>query len=203
MPDSSLIVSHGKKTKRIIVNAKTKEGKAFRLKYKKLDDNRIRITSQVDTAVTLKLTVTPKAPLDENKWYKAAQCVARGLMLVRNVSLSYRNQYGMYLPGFMPEVGDVFGQRSGGVMAPGLDFAFGFIDDSYIDKASDRGWLLMNDSVATPATSNLTEDFQLRMTLEPVKNLKIDLNASRTENKAKAYNTCMPARLPPRAVRCL
>ena len=186
MPDSSLIVSHGKKTKRIIVNAKTKEGKAFRLKYKKLDDNRIRITSQVDTAVTLKLTVTPKAPLDENKWYKAAQCVARGLMLVRNVSLSYRNQYGMYLPGFMPEVGDVFGQRSGGVMAPGLDFAFGFIDDSYIDKASDRGWLLMNDSVATPATSNLTEDFQLRMTLEPVKNLKIDLNASRTENKAKS-----------------
>ena len=71
-------------------------------------------------------------------------------------------------------------------MAPGLDFAFGFIDDSYIDTASDRGWLLMNDSVATPATSNLTEDFQLRMTLEPVKNLKIDLNASRTENKAKS-----------------
>ena len=185
-PDTMITISHGKNTKRIIVNAKTKEGKAFRLKYKRIDKNRIRITSKVDTATTLKLTVTPKAPLDEEKWYKAAQCVARGLMLVRNVSFSYRNQYGMYLPGFMPEVGDMFGQRSGGVMSPGLDFAFGLVGDDYIDKASDRGWLLMNDSVATPATTNLTEDFQLRMTLEPVKNLKIDLNASRTENKAKS-----------------
>lgn len=185
-PDTTLVISHGKRSKRLVVNAKTKDGKMFRLKYKKLDDNRIRIVNKVDTPTTVKLTVTPKAPLDDNKWYKAAQCVARGLMLVRNVSFSYRNQYSMYLPGFMPEVGDVFGQRSGGTMAPGLDFAFGFVDDSYIDKAADRGWLLMADSVATPATTSLTEDFQLRMTLEPVKNLKIDLNASRTETKSKS-----------------
>lgn len=185
-PDTTLIVSHGKNSKRLMVTAKTKEGKAFRLKYKVVDNNRIKITSKVDSTTTLKLTVTPKAPLDENIWYKTAQCVARGLMLVRNVSFSYRNQYSMYLPGFMPNVGDMFGQRSGGTMAPGLDFAFGFIDDSYIEKSAERGWLLMNDSVATPATTSLTEDLQLRMTLEPVKNLKIDLNASRTETKSKS-----------------
>lgn len=185
-PDTTLIVSHGKNSKRLIVSAKTKDGKAFKLKYKKVDNNRIKITSKVDSTTTLKITVTPKAPLDENAWYKAAQCVARGLMLVRNVSFSYRNQYSMYLPGFMPNVGDVFGQRSGGGMAPGLDFAFGLVDDSYINKSAERGWLLMNDSVATPATTSLTEDLQLRMTLEPVKNLKIDLNASRTETKSKS-----------------
>ena len=186
LPDTTVTVAHGKKSKRIMVSAKTKDGKAFKLKYKKLDDNRIRITSKVDTATALKLTVTAKPPVDETKWYKAAQCVARGLMLVRNVSFSYRNQYSMYLPGFMPEIGDVFGQRSGGVMSPGLDFAFGFVDDGYVNKAADCGWLLMNDSVATPATSSLTEDLQLRMTLEPVKNLKIDVNASRTETKSKS-----------------
>ena len=186
LPDTTVTVAHGKKSKRIMVSAKTKDGKAFKLKYKKLDDNRIRITSKVDTATALKLTVTAKPPVDETKWYKAAQCVARGLMLVRNVSFSYRNQYSMYLPGFMPEIGDVFGQRSGGVMSPGLDFAFGFVDDGYVNKAADGGWLLMNDSVATPATSSLTEDLQLRMTLEPVKNLKIDVNASRTETKSKS-----------------
>ena len=186
MPDTQLVVSHGKKSRRLMVSAKTKDGKTFRLKYKKLDNNRIRIVNKVDTATTLKLTVTPKAPLEDSKWYKAAQCVARGLMLVRNVSFSYRNQYSMYLPGFMPEVGDMFGQRGGDVMAPGVGFAFGFAGDSYIDKAAERGWLLMADSVATPATTSLTEDFQLRMTLEPVKNLKIDLNASRTETKSKS-----------------
>lgn len=185
-PDTTLLVSHGKNSKRLMVTAKTKDGKKFKLKYKAVDNNRIKITSKVDTLTTLKLTVTPKAPLEEKGWYKTAQCIARGLMLVRNVSFSYRNQYSMYLPGFLPNVGDMFGQRSGDIMSPGLDFAFGFIDDSYIDKSAERGWLLMNDSVATPATTSLTEDLQLRMTLEPVKNLKIDLNASRTETKSKS-----------------
>lgn len=44
----------------------------------------------------------------------------------------------------------------------------------------------MSDSVATPASTGLTEDLQLRMTLEPVKDLKIDLNASRTETTNKS-----------------
>lgn len=71
-------------------------------------------------------------------------------------------------------------------MSPGLDFAFGLIDDSYIDKASRNNWLLMSDSVATPATTSLTEDLQLKATLEPVKNLKIDLNASRTRTQSNS-----------------
>ena len=107
-------------------------------------------------------------------------------MLVRNASFSYRNQYSMSLPGFLPNIGDVFGQRRGDIMSPGLDFAFGLIDDSYIDKSIERGWLLMDGDVATPATTSLTEDLQLRMTLEPVKALKIDLNASRTKTTAKS-----------------
>lgn len=186
MPDTTIEISHGKNSKRLIVSAKTKEGRDFKLKYKRLNNNKIKITTQVDTATTLKLTVTPKQPAEEKSWYKTAQVLARGLMMVRNVSLSYRNQYAMSLPGFMPTVGNMLGQKRGDIMAPGLDFAFGMIDDSYINKAAERGWLMMNDSVATPATTNLTEDIQLRMTLEPVKNLKIDLNASRMQTKARS-----------------
>lgn len=185
-PDTSLLISHGKNSKKLIVSAKTKEGKAFKLKYKTVDNNRIKITTKVDSSMTLKLTVTPKTPVEEKSWYKTAQCIARGLMLVRNVSFSYRDQYSMSLPGFLPDVGDMFGQRRGDIMSPGLDFAFGFVDDSYINKSAERGWLLMADSIATPATTSRTKDLQLRMTLEPVKNLKIDLNASRTETKAKS-----------------
>lgn len=186
MPDTTITVTHSKNTKKLIVAAKTKDGKAFKLKYKRIDNNKIEILSKVDSATTLKLTVTPKQPAEEKKWYKTAQVVARGLMFVRNASFTYRNQYGMSLPGFLPTVGDVFGQRRGDIMSPGLDFAFGLIDDDYINKSAENGWLLMNDSIATPATSSLTEDLQLKLTLEPIKNLKIDLNASRTETKAKS-----------------
>jgi len=95
--------------------------------------------------------------------------------------------YNLSVPGFLPDVGDMLGQRKlGGVFTPGLDFAFGFVDDSYLDKAKERGWLLGSDSVATPATTSKTEDVQVKMTLEPFTDLKIDLNMSRTDNRNKS-----------------
>ena len=183
-PDTTLTVSHNKKSKRLIVTAKTKDGKAYALKYKVIDDNKILIKNR--DSVTLKLSVTPKQPIDKQWWYDPAQRVARLLMMVRNVSLTYRNDYAMTLPGFIPNIGDAFGQRTGSVLSPGLDFAFGLTGDGYLQKAYDRGWLMCNDSVATPATTNAGEDLQLRMTLEPIRDLKIDLNASRTVRKARS-----------------
>ena len=188
-PDTTIEVSHGRKSKRLIVSAKTIDGQRYKLKFKKLDDNKIRITNKVDSALKLKIAVTTKKPLDEQKWYRIAQSVARVAMMVRNASLTYRNQYSIALPGFMPTVGNAFGQtrnNSANVLAPGLDFAFGLVGDSYITKASNNGWLLMSDSVATPATTNKVEDLQLRLTLEPVKNLKIDLTATRSQTTAKS-----------------
>ena len=87
----------------------------------------------------------------------------------------------------MPSVGDMLGQKKvGGVFAPGLDYAFGFVGDGYIERAQERGWLLNADSVATPATTNATEDLQIKATLEPFPDFKIDLNASRTMNRNKS-----------------
>ena len=187
LPDTLMKIKHGKNSKRLIVSAKTEDGKPFQLKYRKIDNNTIGIKSRLDSALKLKITVTPKEPLDDKGWYKTMQTIARTLMMVRNVSLSYSNQYSMSLPGFMPSVGDAFGQkRNQGAWAPGLDFAFGLTGDSYVDKARDRGWLLLSDSIATPASTNKTEDLQVRMTLEPVRNLKIDLNAARTQTTARS-----------------
>ena len=184
--DTSMVITHGKKTKRFEFSAKTLDGKPIHIRYKKLDDNKIQVYNPTDSTLKFKITVTPKEPLDEKGWYRTAQSVARVLMMVRNVSLSYRNQYTMGLPGFMPTIGNAFGQRRGDIMAPGLDFGFGLIDDDYIEKARERGWLLSNDNVATPATTSLTEDLQLKMTLEPVRDFKIDLNASRNVTKSKS-----------------
>ena len=60
LPDTTIEVNHGKKTKRLIVSAKTEDGKAYPVKFKKVDDNKIKITSRVDSALKLKVTVTPK-----------------------------------------------------------------------------------------------------------------------------------------------
>ena len=171
MPDTTITVAHNKNSKRLIVSAKTPDGKTFGIRYKTVDQNKIKITTKVDSATTIKVTVIPKEKLDDKTWYKTAQVVARGLMMLRTVSLSYRNQYSMALPGFMPTIGDILGQNhAGDLLSPGLDFAFGMIDDDYINKAAENRWLLMSENVASPAVS---------------KNLKIDLNASHTQQRAK------------------
>ena len=207
LPDTTITISHNKKSKRLIVTAKTKDGRSYPIKYKVVDQNKIKVWSpklgdnrglnKRDTTHTsdpqppnlggidIKLTVLAKPSQENEKWYKATQSAARFLMMVRSIGISYRNQYSMSLSGFMPEVGDAFGQRTGGVMAPGLGFAFGLTGDSFLDKAADNGWLLMADSIATPATTNTTSDLQLRATLEPLRDLKIDLNASRTESRSR------------------
>ena len=185
LPDTTIKVTHGKKSKRLYVTAKTKEGKPYNVKFKVVDDNTILLKPTGDS-VDLKLSVMPKKPLEEQWWYSPAQYTARLLMMVRSASLSYRKQQSMTLPGFIPNIGDVFGQRTGGPMAPGLDFAFGFVSDSYIQKAKNNGWLLCNDSIATPSTTSMTEDLQLKATLEPIRDLKIDLTASRTQTRSKS-----------------
>ena len=186
LPDTTFKIRHGKNTKRLIVNAKTEDGKVFPLKYKKVDNNQIRIISKVDTAMKVKLSILAKEPLDDKKWYKGLQLASRLAMMVRNVSINYRSSYQLTLPGFLPSVGDAFGQKKVGQMAPGLDFAFGMVGDDYIEKARNNDWLLCNDSIATPATTSRTDNLTLRATLEPVKDFKIDLSATRTKTTQKS-----------------
>ncbi len=183
---TSTEVKHGQNSKRIVVRATTAEGKTYDLKYSKVDANTIKVKNQ-DT-IPVKISVVAKRPIDDLPWYKTAQVVARTLMMVRNASISYRNTYALTLPGFGTEVGDAFGQkRINGLLSPGLGFAFGAVGEDYIQTAAHNGWLMQNDSnITTPATTNGMEDLQLKLTLEPLKDFKIDLNASRTVNKSSS-----------------
>ncbi len=178
-------VKHGQNSKRLMVRATTAEGKTYRLRYKKIDANTIKVKSH--DSIPVKIHVVAKQPLENLTWYKTAQVFARGLMSVRNISLSYRNTYALTLPGFRTEVGDAFGQKSvNGMLSPGLGFAFGTVGDGYINKAAQNGWLMQNDNITTPATTAAMEDLQLKATVEPFKDFKIDLTATRTVNKTKS-----------------
>ena len=190
--DTTLTIKHNQRTKRLKVIAIKQDGKRYVLRYKAVNNNTITILTK-DT-VKLKVTIKPARPIEEQPWYKVVRSVARGAMMVRNVNISYSNSYNMSLPGFLPNIGDFFGQRSGNgsPLAPGLDFAFGFVGDSYIDKALDRGWLISNDSVSTPAITNNNENLQLTATVEPIPNFKIDLSANRVVSKSRNIQYMYP-----------
>ena len=199
-PDTTITIQHSKKSKRLLVSARGQDGRQVRLKWKVKDDNNITVSlpkdiaaklratdsTKKDSTLAVKLSVLPKEPLEKQWWYEPAQQVSRLLMMVRTINVSYRNQRSMTLPGFLPNIGDAFGQRTGSVLAPGLDFAFGLAGDGYLDKARENNWLLINESTATPYTSSVNEDLQLKATLEPIRDLKIDVSASRTMTRAQS-----------------
>ena len=188
MPDSVMTITHNQKSQRLIVRIQDAKGHDYKVKYKKIDDNKISLLTKSTDTTKVRINVIAKPKLSEESWYKWAQAATRLAMTVRNVSVSYRNSYNLAMSGFRPDAGDMFGQRmtSNYGFAPGVDFGFGFVGDDYIERAKERGWLICADSLSTPATSSTTEDLQIKATLEPISDLKIDLNMSRTVNRSQS-----------------
>ncbi|MGL5637699.1 MAG: cell surface protein SprA, partial [Bacteroidales bacterium] len=185
--DEKRLVRHNLNTRNVTVSAKDQDSTSVKVYFTVRDNNSIQIHS--DKTQELKLVIYPAKEQSYSKWYEAALYTSRALMSFRTVSIGYRRNGGLHLPSFNPEVGDMFGQRRvRGALSPGLDFAFGFTDAGYIDKAIDRGWMVINDSVITPAMSNMNEDIQVQAQIEPVKGLKILLTTHRTQGRNNQIN---------------
>jgi cell surface protein SprA len=176
--DSATILKHALNNKRLRVTARGENGKLYEISYKTVDDNTIRIKNK--DSVKLNLTISQLPPLDDLAWYKIVQGVARGLMMVRNVNLSYNQTQGMVIPNFSPDAGDFFGQGNTAFgKAPGFDFSFGLVDESYIDKANANNWLIKNEDNVNPAVFSKTETFRFSALVEPFTGMKINLTADR------------------------
>ena len=182
-PDTTTVIKHNLKTKKIKVTAvTTSDKKPFSVKTKVIDENSVEILNKGKQNV--KITVTEKLDEKKNVWSEVGQYAARFAMSLRSVSISYKNTKSLSLPQFIPDIGDFFGQTSHyDVMAPGLDFAFGFTDESYVTKAKERGWLLCDETQTSPALFARTNSFNAEFTLEPIRGLKITLTTNRTDNR--------------------
>jgi cell surface protein SprA len=108
----------------------------------------------------------------------AGNTMLRLLISLKDGSVTYTDNRGTLLPGFMPEP-TFLGNRISD-MAPGMGFVFG--DQTDIRKrAADNNWIstdtLLNAAYLTRVSKNLV----IRANLEPLPFLKIDLTADRTE----------------------
>lgn len=187
LPDSSFQIQHNQNTLRPKVTALNKEGKPYKIKYKKVDANTITINVKDSVALKLKIVQNPGRNNSTRgiTFQDGTQFAARMLMMIRSASFTYRNSFSMSLPGFMPGVDGAFGQQPSGIgLSPGLDFAFAMTGSDYISRARRNGWLLNNDSVSYNATSSAGEDLQIKITLEPITDLKIDLNSNWNNNRS-------------------
>ncbi len=163
----------------IVVTATDETGKAYLVKYKKVDQNTISISSKTDVNLDINIATVVR---EDNAANTVTDGLVRLLMMVRNISGTYKNTNSVILPGYQETTG-FMGQRGG---APGYDFVFGFYDnEEYIKKAIQKGWLAYNDTISNPVAINQMTDLQLRASVEPVRSLKIELNAMRATSESR------------------
>ena len=183
--DTTTMVKHNLKTKKVKISARGAGGNAVKLETRVVDDNTLEILTRGKN--TVRLTVTEDKKDDrKNPWDEVRDYSLRFLMMTRNVSFRWRSSHSLSLPQFGPNVGDIFGQSTKyGPMAPGVGFAFGFYDDTYVNKALERGWLLTGDNQTSPAIWNQGKEFNFELTLEPIVGLKILLTSNLTDNRTR------------------
>ena len=186
VPRSDNEFRHGLRTKRVRVTVVDAKGHEVPVKYRVKDENTLTFRTK-DTA-DVKVTVLPMPNLEDEKWYQGLQLTARVLMMVRNLQVTYQENDNLTLPGFRPENGLIFETPDYG-RAPGWDFASGFYNDAYLDKAINRGWMVMSDSVVSPAVYASSRSLKVKSSLQPIPGLKIELSGQRnaTDNRQVQY----------------
>ena len=124
----------------------------------------------------------------ESLLLKVAKGTARVLMMVRNVSGSYQLSEGTGLPGFLPRP-EHFGMNPGENWAPGLGFVMGIQPPDDLSnndirvRAAENGWLSTSPYQNNPFTRTRNETMNLRASVEPWQDIRIDLTATRNESQ--------------------
>lgn len=116
----------------------------------------------------------------ENYTKDIGEFLARGLMMLKQVTVSYQQTSGTGLPGFNPS-SQYLGMDNNSQynFAPGFGFISGN-NDSILRKGIDNNWLVKNQNQSLPYTTNKTNNLTYRANVEPHGSLKIEFNGTKT-----------------------
>ena len=105
----------------------------------------------------------------------------RFLMGIRTAKLTYSQGSGMMIPGFRPK--PVILGNDWSSNAPGLGFIFGSQADIRY-KAADQGWMSNDTMLNIPMYSKYNENLTAAVSIEPIKDLRIEVVANRQYSKS-------------------
>ena len=117
--------------------------------------------------------------------------VLKAMMSVKSVNVSYTRNEGLLLPGLASDLKARYGGFDAALESPGLPFLLGHQNtdlngnrtgDFALDAAG-RGWLTNNPYINQTYQENYSSNLNLRAQLEPIEDLKIDLEATRSESR--------------------
>lgn len=132
------------------------------------------------SSISLTDSTNPK----KNESFKdIAAFIAKGIMMIKNVSITWQQTNGQALPNFKPT------SQYGGMdfrqnMAPGFLFTTGLHDENIRQRSAQNGWLARVPTQTSPYTETYNNNLTYRSSIEPHGSLRIELNGNLTKSKS-------------------
>ena len=171
-------IVHRLGAEQVTITANDSTGKRVPVTFKVIDMNKISVTPKEDCQA-LTINIVTKDPNTTTPAQTARDMFAYIGTMIRRVQVTYRKTNSLTMPGFNPQIGFMGQTKQNGIYAPGWDFAFGFIPSDFTERAKANGWLSGDTMVVQPATRAMTEDIDIKINLEPLPGLKIQLSGKR------------------------
>jgi cell surface protein SprA len=117
---------------------------------------------------------------DDKNRITALDYFAKFVMSIKNLSVVYSQNEGTMLPGYN-RTSNLFGMDPG-FNAPGIGFVTGTQINNFNEQAALNGWLVQNEYINQQYLNTYSEEFNVRLNLEPLPNLRIELTAIRSRS---------------------
>ena len=171
-------INHRLETTTVTARIFNESGQPVRGDQKIIDKNNITFTPQQDVS-NARVMITGKKPEEKNTAKAIKDFSLRLLTGIRDISLRYSENNGTILPGYLPESKFMGSENYNGLQAPGIPFILGWQQRDFAMQAAKENWITTDSTLNSAYFMNHTQDITLRIMLEPIKGLKIDLNSNR------------------------
>jgi len=177
-------IFHKLGTANVTVRVTDEKGKVINGQTKIVNENRVMFTPAIDCPKAI-VEVTGGKDKDVKESLHLDEYLARFLMMLYNVNISYTENSGTSLYGYLPGtnfLGSTNYESVDGssLLAPGIPFILGHQDASFGQSAAARGWVSTDTIVNKPFMLSSNTRLNIRAKLVPIPDLKIDINANRS-----------------------
>jgi len=178
-------IIHNLKTENITkVELKSADGQILTSSYEIMTPNKIKITLD-STIQNVTLLVEGKKKQSENPLIIATDYTLKTLMMLQSVSINYKIGNGSLINGYMPETFLFGSEEVNKVIAPGWEYLAGVTNFSMIERFADYRWLTNDSLFNLPMDFTNNEEIRVRVSVEPLNNIKVNFNFQRNNNIAQ------------------
>ncbi len=152
--------------------------------FKRVNSGQLNSPKPSKEAAKSKIALTDSTNPKKNENFKdIAAFIVKGIMMIKNVSVTWQQTNGQALPNFKPNSqygGMDFSQNQ----APGFLFTTGLYDAQIRQRSAQNGWLAQIPIQTTPYTETYNNNITYRSSIEPHGSLRIELNGNLTKARS-------------------